>query len=66
LGKLQSLNEQRSQDAAVRSHKLYEQQQHRAFMQAFDQRGLEVWTENQERAKARVQVQKKKKKGGGG
>jgi adenylate kinase family enzyme len=43
-------------DSALRHKRLYEQQQNRAFMQAFDQRGLEVWMANQDKARARETV----------
>jgi hypothetical protein len=55
-GKLRSLKESMELDSSMRQKRLYDQQQNRAFMQAFDQRGLEVWMENQEKARARQSV----------
>jgi len=45
-------------DAASRAARLYEQEQNRSFMEAYEQRGLEIWMSNQERAKARLQVKR--------
>lgn len=46
-------------DAAVRNRRLYDQQQNRAFMDAYEQRGLEVWLENQQRASTRLEVKRR-------
>jgi len=43
-------------DAASRAQRLYEQSQNRAFMAAYEQRGLEVWMVNQEKAAVRKEV----------
>ena len=54
----QDASDMEQMDTQMRNRRLYEQHQNREFMQAYEQRGLEVWMENQERAKTRLQVRK--------